>query len=96
MGDNASANGFEGQLATWIHWWSSAASGCWPALALRLQQLVRDQPLGRCNIVVDVGRVRQLLLRIAADIEELEAQCPPPAGDPPQAGNVCCFELGTG
>jgi hypothetical protein len=77
MGDNASANGFEGQLATSIHWWSSVASRCWPALALRLQQLVRDQPGQdqpgwRCNIDVDVGRVRQLLLRIAADIEELE------------------------
>jgi hypothetical protein len=24
------------------------------------------------------------------------AQRPPPAGDPPQAGNVCSFELGTG
>jgi hypothetical protein len=76
MGDHASANGFEGQLATWIHWWSSVAlaSRCWPALALRLQQLVReqpgqDQPFWRC-VVVDVGRVRQVLLRIAADIEK--------------------------
>jgi hypothetical protein len=33
MGDHASANGFEGQLATWIHWWSSVASRCRPALA---------------------------------------------------------------
>jgi hypothetical protein len=46
-------------------------------LALRLQQLVQDQPgqdqpLCRCNIVVDVGRIRRLLLRIAAGIEELE------------------------
>ena len=31
MGDHASANGFEGQLATWIHWWSSVASRSdWP------------------------------------------------------------------
>jgi hypothetical protein len=64
-------------FATWIHWWSSVASRCWPALALRLQRLVRDQPgqdqpFCRCNLVVDVGRVRQVLLRIAADIEELE------------------------
>jgi EAL domain-containing protein (putative c-di-GMP-specific phosphodiesterase class I) len=53
------------------------APRCWPALALRLQQLVRDQPgqdqpFCRCNVVVDVGCVRQVLLRIAADIEELE------------------------
>jgi hypothetical protein len=29
-----------------------------------------DHP-DRCNIVVDVGRVRRVLLRIAADIDEL-------------------------
>jgi hypothetical protein len=85
---DANANGFEGQLATWIHWWSSVASDTGQAWPLRLQQPVRDQPrqLCRCNIDVDVGRIRQLLLRIAADIEELESATSAAGRRPPSGG----------
>src|ERR1035438_4333698 len=50
------------------HRWRRDAGQPW----LVRDQPGQDQPLCRCNIDVDVGRIRQLLLRIAADIEELE------------------------
>jgi hypothetical protein len=67
-----------------------------PATAAGARSTRTRSSFWRCNMVVDVGRVRQLLLRIAADIEELGSTTSAAGRRPSSRGYVCSFELRTG
>jgi hypothetical protein len=71
------------------------------ALALRLQQLVRDQPgqdqpFAAATPSSTSAASDNCCCGSPAISRSSRARRPPPAAAPPQAGNVCCFELGTG